>query len=74
MLCVERKERELDKLEEALMKNINAMMILKSDSGILVAVDSQNRLVVSTDKETWEELKLDEAQQKTVAEAEFKII
>jgi hypothetical protein len=71
---VERKERKLDKLEEALMKNINAMMILKSDSGILVAVDSQNRLVVSTDKETWEELKLDEAQQKTIAQALFKVM
>jgi len=71
---VERKEIKLDKLEEALMKNINAMMILKSDSGIWVAVDSKNRLIVSTDKKTWEELKLDEAQQKTIAEAEFKII
>ena len=71
---MERKEIKLDKLEEALMKNINAMMILKSESGIWVAVDSQNRLVVSTDKETWEELKLDEAQQKTIAQALFKVM
>lgn len=63
----------MDKLENALMESINATMILKSDSGIWVAVDSQNRLVVSTDNKIWEELKLDDAQQKTIAQSSIKV-
>ena len=59
--------------EEMIAETIGALLILKSDSGIWVAVDSKNRLIVSKDRETWEELKLDEGQQKTIAQAGFKI-
>jgi hypothetical protein len=60
-------------LNETIIERIGAILLLKSESGIWVAIDSENRLVVSTDKETWEELKLDEAQSNTIAGAGFRV-
>jgi hypothetical protein len=60
-------------LNETIIERIGAILLLKSESGIWVAIDSENRLVVSTDKETWEELKLDEAQWNTIAGAGFRV-